>query len=798
MLNNYAKTSIRNLLRHKTSSVIHIAGLMVGIAAFLLIFLVVGYEKSFDNYHPDKENIYRVVRIGRGANPSYRTGVPAPVTLTLRDNYPQLKEVGAMMPDGNVQVIVRDSNGAPIKKIREGDGIYFVEPQILHVLHFTALAGNPETALATPGTVVLAKDMAVKYFGDWRTAIGRTIHFDDLTLKVTSIIDNPPANTDFPVRSMIPYSTLAAYMNMKNWGSISDENYCMIKLAPGTTETQFDQSLLDFTDKYIKPVNNGYFLTLQPLSGVHYDARYGNYNGRVFSKDLILALELIGLFLLVIACVNFINLTTAQAVNRSREVGVRKVLGSSRAQLMMQTLAETGLTTALALLGAETIVALCLPAVNKLLDITLSEGMLWTPGSIAILALSWLGVTLLSGFYPALVLSGFKPVAVLKNTLTAHQTKGISFRRVLVVFQFVIAQTLIIGTLVIAAQMDYFRTADLGFHKDAVINADFPTDSLSMTKVGLLHNLLTAIPGIANCSFSSNTPGTGGNYSDLRTPGWNRQEPQVIVNIKTADTAFFRLYSLEFVAGRPYFPSDTIREFVVNESTARKLGYAHPADAIGKPIQTWGKTGPIVGVVKDFHTNSLRDPIDPVVFFPFKWNYQIASLKIDMTHAGSTIAAIKKVWDQVFPDYSFDYQFLDDRIASFYQQENELSVLYKIFSGIAIFISCLGLYGLIAFMAVQRRKEIGIRKVLGASIPSIVRIMSSEFTILIGVAFLIAGPIAWYLMHQWLQQYTYRIPMGAGFFVMTLVASIIIAWLTVGYTAVKAALANPVNSLRTE
>jgi putative ABC transport system permease protein len=352
---------------------------------------------------------------------------------------------------------------------------------------------------------------------------------------------------------------------------------------------------------------------------------------------------------------------------------------------------------------------------------------------------------------------------------------------------------------VVASQMDYFQTADMGFNKKAIINAGFPGDSLSRTKTGVLNSELLKLPGVEDVSFSTFQPaGGGGSFTDLFPDNDRSNNAGVIVSFKPADTSYFRLYDLKLVAGRIYYPSDTMREFVVNEAVIKKLGIQDPKKAIGKLVNVNGVSHPIVGVLKDFHENSLRDPIRPVLMSTIKNAYGMANIKIDLTKAKTVIASMEKMWNKDFPNYVFEYNFLDQSIADFYKQENQLSELYKIFAGIAIFISCLGLYGLVSFMAVRRKKEIGIRKVLGAPVGSIVFMLSKEFTILITVAFLIASPIAWYFMHQWLLQYTYRIMIGVGFFAATIISSICIAWLTVGYTAVKAATANPVKSLRTE
>ncbi|MGN6266167.1 MAG: ABC transporter permease [Ginsengibacter sp.] len=798
MFKNYFKTAWRNLLRQKSNSFINITGLVVGLAAFLLIFIVIQYEQSFDNFHPDKNNIFRVVRIGKNAvNREYRAGVPFPVPSTLRTDFPQLANAAAISADNNVQVDIMTADGSVKKKFKE-TYVFTAEPQFFKMFNFPLATGNINS-LNEPNTVLLTKDVAAKYFGDWRQAMGKTLHIYGRDIKVVGILNNPPSNTDFPLSVVVSYATLTHSIDMSDWGSISDDNYCFVQLNRDDLQNHFDKLLAGFTAKHITPVNPGYDLSLQPLNEMHYDKRYGNFTGRTFSKDLILALGLIALFLLIIACVNFINLTTAQAMNRAREVGVRKVLGSSRRQLVWQFLGETGITTFIAILLSLAVVLLCIPFVNNLLDIKLSTVVLFNAKFILFTLFVLVVVTVLSGFYPALVLSGFKSVNVLKGVSFTHNSKGIFLRRGLVILQFVIAQVLIIGTLVVAAQMNYFRTADLGFNKTAIINAGMPRDSLSRTKTGVLLNELNKVPGIEKISFSAFAPSfNGGWYTDLRLPDNNSKSPDMIIAMMPADTSFFGLYDLPLVVGRKYFPSDTIREFVVNETVVKKLGIQNPQEAIGKMVNVSGKTCPIVGVVKDFHSNSLRDPINPIVLTTIKNAYGQVNIKINMSKAKTVIAAMQSIWDKNYPDYLFEYNFLDQSIANYYKQENQLAQLYRIFAGIAIFISCLGLYGLISFMSIQRKKEIGIRKVLGAPVGSIVIMLLKELTILISIAFLIAAPIAWYFMNEWLQEYTYRITISPWFFATTIISSLIIAWLTVGQTAIRAAIANPVKSLRSE
>lgn len=795
----FYKTSIRNFLKYKTTSAIQIAGLMVGFATFILIFLVIRYEESFDTFHANKDRIYRTVRIGRNALPGeLRTGVPVPVTAGLRANFPQLAKVAAIFPDWNVQVIVASPGKADAKKFKQVSGFFYAEPEFFQLFNFGLAVGDIKTAINEPNTVLLTKEVASNYFGDWKTAMGKTFKMDGVPVKVTGILNDIPPNTDFPIKAIISYTTLKSYMDFNNWANISDGNYCFVQLADGQDTGRLMPQLDAFVDKYIKPVNPNYTLHLQPLSEIHYDARFQNYNNRTFSKDLIFALRLIGIFLLFMACINFINLTTAQAVNRAREVGVRKVLGSSRGQLVMQFLGETGITSLLALAGAIVIVRFCIPFMNSLLDIHLSASVLYNYAVLGYMLGTVVLVTFLSGFYPALVLSGFRSSVVLKGSVGVDGQKGLSFRRGLVVFQFMIAQALVIATLVVASQMDYFRNADMGFRKDGVINAEFVNDSLGYTKMDALKAELLKISGVEKVSYSSGAPTDGGNYTDLFSSENRTRDANMIVKFMPVDPEYFSLYELPLVAGRVYYPSDTMREYVVNQTVVRKLGIQKDEAAIGKMVRINGRTFPIVGVVKDFHINSLRDPIGPVVMTTQKRWYGIVNVKIDIRQTKNIAAKMGAIWNGYFPDFTFEYSFLDRTVADFYRQENQLSTLYKIFSAIAIFISCLGLYGLVSFMAAQRRKEIGIRKVLGASVQSIVVIMSGEFTLLVGIAFLIAAPIAGYFMRQWLQQYTYRIALGAGFFLLTVIASVSIAWLTVSYTAIRAALVNPVSSLRTE
>ncbi|TWW00719.1 ABC transporter permease [Chitinophaga pinensis] len=798
MLHSYLKTAFRNLLRNKRHFLVNITGLLVGFGAFLLISIVVQYVKEYDNFHTKKDRIYRLVRADLSGN-GFGTGAPFPFAEGLRTDYPQLEKVAGIYGDKNVQVIIPGKDDVAVKKFSEATGVFFAEPSFFEMFDFKMLAGNAVTGIQEQNTALLSREVANRYFGDWQQATGKMIRAYGRYIRITGVMENPPDNTDFALGIVISYATLKPMgVGMNDWVGISN-NYVMVMAKEGYTADQLSSLLPGFIAKHIPPSHAGYKLLLQPLKDIHTDKRFETFSGRVFSKELINALHLTGIFLLIIACVNFVNLSTANAINRAREVGVRKVLGSNRQQLLLQFLGETGLSCLLAMTGALILAIALLPALNKLLEMKISLSVLPVIPAVLFILFLWAIVTVSAGFYPALVLSGFNPMNALKSRLNAENPRGLHLRRGLVTFQFVIAQILIIGTLIVIAQTNYFRNADMGFNKEAIITAEFPHDSVSRSRFDYLRDELMRQQGVRDVSFSLFAP-AGEDFwaTDFKLGSNHTDKADLIVNMKPADTNYFNIYKMQLLAGRVYYDADTVREFVVNETLVKKAGFASPEAAIGQPITVMNKTLPIVGVVKDFHVKSLRDPIDPVVMTTVKRIYKTANIRIEPGKAKTTIAALETLWNKYYPDYIFKYSFMDQTLAGYYKQENQLAQLFKIFAGIAIFISCLGLYGLISFMALRRKKEIGIRKVLGADVLTIVMLMSREFTLLITLAFVIATPLAWYFMNDWLQQFSFRMEIGAGVFVITLLFSLVIAWLTVGHSAIKAALADPVKSLRTE
>ena len=815
MLKNYFKTAFRSLIRNRNYTIINIAGLAVGIAVCMMIFIIIQFQTSFDNFHSKKDRIYRTLteyHHADAANIAYGKDVPFPMPAGLKTAFPQIEQVASIFASHDDKLLIPDDNGTSVKTFKEDKGVFFTEPSFFKMFDFPLLAGS-YASLKDPNNVLLTKEMAEKYFGDWKTAIGKTIklelggyifeHGTDI-LKVSGILATIPANTDFQLKLVVAYGTGATGSVMDkitDWEDRTNSGFgCYIMLQPNISVDNFNQQLSAYSRKVESPDDKDSHI-IQPLSAVHYDTQTGNYSNKAISHQLLNVLWLIAAFILLIACVNFINLSTAQAVNRAKEVGVRKVLGSNKFQLQIQFIIETFLIVTVAVVLAAVITILALPSVNQLLELSLSFNILSNPAVILFLLTVTIVVTALAGFYPSIVLSRFNPVNALKSKLTVNTAKGISLRRGLVVFQFIIAQALIIGTLIIVQQMNYFMNQPLGFDKNAIVNVPFRTDSLRLSRLDYLKKQLLSVNGVQAVSFSSNTPVEDDN--DM----WNTfrfnhaiKETDFKAITKFADNEYVPAFKLPLIAGRNLQQSDTVGEFLVNESLVKNLGLKKPEDILNKNIGMWGDQmkGTVVGVLKDFNDRSFRQDLAPLLITTNVRMYNQAGIKLATANISSTLQSVKTIWEQTFPNFVYEYKFLDDKIESFYKQENQLAQLYKIFAAIAIFLSCLGLYGLASFMAVQRIKEVGIRKVLGASASNIVYLFSKEFVILISIAFVIASPVAWYFMHNWLQDYPFRINISWWIFIVGGIGSIFIALATVSFQAIKAAIANPVDSLRTE
>ncbi|MBC7848926.1 MAG: ABC transporter permease [Chitinophagaceae bacterium] len=808
MIKNYFRIAIRNLVRYKGYTAINISGLAIGIAACLLIFVVVQYELSYDKFQPNYDRVYRVVSSGKSSSGKVSTnpGIPCPAYDALKADFPQFEKIAALASTSESQITILGTNAnsdvTTSKKLIEEGNIGFTQPEYFDIFKMKWFAGSP-ASLARPGTAVLDQKTAIKYFGDWQQAMNQFIKLDNAVLvQVVGIIEDAKPNSDFPISFFVSYETFKQnpdYFNYSpEWGSISSNHQVYILLPKNVTAQSISAQLPAFIKKHYEQSDRfTRFHTLQPLKEMHFDQTYGTFGDHSTSKNILWTLALIGVLIIVMASINFVNLSTAQAVGRSKEVGIRKVLGSQRGQLIAQVLGETFLIVLIGIILAIGIATLAMPFLSRVASVPATIS-LFSIGTVLFLVAVLISVTLLSGIYPALIVSGFRPALALKSKITSANVGGISLRRILVVTQFSISQVLIIGTIVAVSQMNYVRNADLGFDKEAVFVVPGYSDSVNLARMQPFKQQLLQNANVLSVAFASDEASSDNNWAS--NFGFDHKEDEdYAVFHKFGDEDYIKTFGLQLVAGRNYQPSDTSREVVINETLVKKLGLKSPDEAVGKTIrighQTWL---PVVGVVKDFHMNSLKEELKPLTITSRQRFYYVAAVKVRTANLTQTTAAVQKLWEKTYPEYAFRGHFADETIDLFYRQETQLALLYKIFAGIAIFISCLGLYGLVSFMAAQKTKEVGIRKVLGASVGSIVYMFSREFTILIALAFVISAPIAWYVMKNWLQNFQFQISVGWGVFALAIVSSIIIAWITVGYKAIKAAVANPVKSLRSE
>jgi predicted permease len=807
MVKSYIKIALRNLSRHKSFSVINISGLAIGIASCLLLFTVIKYELSYDTFQSNYDRIYHVVTQDKFEDGiTYNPGIPVPALVALRSEFPQIT-IGSMFASFGSQVtVIKDQkdNIQADKKFIEPTGFFFCDPQFFQVFHYGWLEGSP-SVLEEPNNTVLSQKLGNKYFGDWRKAPGQYLKLDnDVLVKVAGIIKDPPSNTDFPLEIITSYKTVQAnaerYSYADNWNSTSSNFEVFMLLPQNVSSKNINHQLLSFNKKYNKNYKGtGTLRTnfLQPLSDVHFDKRFPIFGDHTTSKTTLWTLSLIGLFIIIMACINFINLSTAQAVSRSKEIGIRKVLGSNRPQLFRQIMGETTFIVIAAVAAGIGIASVCLPFIKNIALIN-EPLSLFNWQTFSFLTILCAVIILLAGTYPAFILSGFKPALALKNKISSATIGGISIRRGLVVLQFAISQILIIGTIVAITQMSFVKNADLGFNQDAILLLSSNSDSTFHAREDAYKQKLLQLPGVKSVSFNADAPSSdNGWFTNFAYD--HRPDEKFQLSLKFADEDYFKTFGIQFLAGKAFEKSDTINDVVINETLTKQLGIKDPTTAVGKEIRIgsndWKK---IVGVVKDFKTSSLREEIKPTLICQTKKFYGITAIKLHSSNIPKTKAKIESMWNEYFPEYAYTTSFMNENIAKFYQQEDQLALLYKIFAGIAILISCLGLYGLVSFMAIQKTKEIGVRKVLGASVKSIVYLFSKEFTALILIGSVIAVPVAWYMMNNWLQNFTFRIKMNMGIFLMAILISIIVAWIAVGYKSIKAALANPVKSLRSE
>lgn len=794
MIKNYFTITIRNIKRNLSYSAINVFGLALGITCSMVLFLMITFYSSYDNYHENKDRIYRVVGSSdNNGRADFTPGVPVPLVASVRGEFTGIEQV-LFISGGYNGIFTIEENSAK-KSFEQAEGFAYTDSTFFTFFKRELITGDYKTALQQPNQILLSQSTARKFFGD-KNPMGELVRFDNnIDLKVTGVMEDHPDNTNFPFEILMSYATVQKEQEERGWGSTSSDNQCYVMLQQGVTPSDIDKQFPAQIAKYqgdraARDVKRW----LQPLSDLSYDDRFGNYRYTTISKSSILAMGVVAIFLLITASINFVNLSTAVAVKRSKEVGIRKVLGGQRAQLVGQYLSETGLITFIALVLSVGLSELTLIQLNSFLDIDLhvdfSNGQL-----MLFLGAVWLVVSLVSGFYPALLLSGFSPALALKNKITNRSTGGFALRRGLVVFQFIISQLLIVGTVILLSQMNFLESKDLGFTKDAIITVPIPDNAPVNNKKALKSELL-GMAGVEMASLCSRPPSSGA----VAMTGYNLEasEGEHITQVKMADEDYIDLFQIELLEGNDLVGLDTANSCLVNEQLVKSVGLEKPEDIIGKVISIWGQKLPVAGVVKDFHTMSLERQIDPTIIFNRMRRYETMAVKLRGGTVNETLPEIEKAWSAQYPDFLFSYQFMDEEIKEFYETEQKMSTLLVIFSGIAITIGCLGLYGLISFMANEKEKEIGVRKVLGASVGNILFIFSKEFIVLIVVAFMVAAPLAAYVMGNWLDNFAYRISLNGLMFATGIAVTFLIAFMTVGFRSVKAALANPINALRNE
>lgn len=818
MIRNYLTLALRNFWKHKAFSTINVLGLAVGISASLVIFLIVQYEFSFDRFHKDGDRIYRVVsNLNFSGTPIENSGVPSPLPFAVAKEIPGLEVAAPFhMYDYQTKVTVQRPEDKEPVHFKNREHILFANDQYFSLIPHQWLEGSP-AALKDPSKVVLTESSFKEYFPQAaiNTAVGREITYNDsVRVTIAGIVKDLPHVTDFVFKDFISIATIATTGLKSNyswdqWDNYNGSSQFFVKLAKGIDPQQTAKKITALAAS--RSANDGNFKTvhvLQPLNDLHFSTVYDNFDQPKAHKPTLYGLLLVAGFLLLLGCINFINLTTAQAVQRAKEIGIRKTMGSSKRQLIFQFMSETFLLTLVATLLSIALI----PSVMKLFSDYMPAGLgfaaILQPNVLLFIASLTIAVTLLSGFYPSLVLTRFKPVLVLKNQAYSGtgQTRQAWLRKTLTVSQFIIAQFFIIGTLIVARQIHFSLHKDLGYNKEAIFNVDAPWNEYNQpAKKQVLLNKLKAIPGLQQVVLAGKPPASPGTSSSTYSFNNGKEEMEKMIERREAGPDYFPFYKLKLVAGHYITSADTIqREYVVNEAFVKAMGLQHPQDVIGKNIGSSDKLlTPIVGVLADFHTKSLHQNIKPLIFEARKDEFSTFHILLPANgqkegNWKQSIAAIEKAWKEVYPEYDFKYSFLDEKIASFYETEQKTSSLLTWASGLAIFISCLGLLGLVIFTTHRRVKEIGVRKVLGASVSQIVSLLSKDFILLVLLAFVITVPIAWWAANSWLQNFAYRSTMPWWIYVAGGVIMVLIALLTLSVQTIRAALANPVKALRSE
>ena len=803
MLKNYFKIAFRNLSRFKVYSFINIFGLSIGMAVCICIFLYISDELSYDKFHAKADRIYRVSRSWTDENGkiSLHLGhVAPPFAPLLSNDFPNIIKYSVrMLSSGNALLSYGD------KKIVEEE-IFFADKDFFEVFSFNMIEGDPKTALSEPFTIVLTKKAAERYFGE-ESPIGKTVRLDDeVDLKVTGVTDKVPRNSHFHYEFLISFITFEEYVGreslMRDWGSNNYSTFLVLKkgYAYKDLEAQFPA----FIDKHIGDYNGvaaseGTHLHLWPLADIHLHSNLDSEieaNGKI---EYIYIYGVIGVFILLIACINFMNLSTARSARRSKEVGLRKVMGAVRNSLIKQFICESFLITVFALILAILFVEMALPYLNNFIEKDLSLNLLQEPYRIFILLGIAVIVGLLAGSYPAFYLSSFKPSVVLKGEHKAGRKQQL-FRGSLVVLQFAISIVLIIGMIIVYQQLDYVKFKPLGFDKENLIV--LPVNEEITNKYESVRERILKQPGILGVTHGSRVP--SGRLLDSQRTKVEINGKMEEVNFRVADVAvdhdYITTFGITLVAGRDFnrnLSSDSTESFILNESAIYTVGYSSPEEAIGKAFQYSDQRGTIIGVVKNFHFETLHQPISPIVFLIGN-SVESIIVKFKESARAETLEYLQEQWANFRPDFPFTYETVEDNFLQQYSSEEKLGQLIGYFAVLAIIIASLGLLGLASFTTEQRTREIGIRKVLGASVYEILLLLLKGFSKWVLIAFTIACPLAYFGMDKWLQNFAYHREINAIPFIIGGLFSLLLAWLTVGFLSVKASLSNPVDSLRSE
>ncbi|HWB28118.1 MAG TPA: ABC transporter permease [Chitinophagaceae bacterium] len=796
MLINYFKIAIRSLLRHKVFSFINILGLAVGMSACFLMFLYVLFEKSYDNFNTKADRIYRVVTDVKTQSELIKEGMTTgPIAINVKKEFPEVEEAVRIAPYDGFLVKKDD------KRFQEKHTV-MADSNLFKVFDFPLLQGDKNTALVQPMSVVMSQSTAKKYFGN-TDPMGQQVQLTGagINATITGVMQDMPRNSQIQADMIVSMSSSKPIYGRgssdSEWTNHNYYTYLLLKpnTSPATVEKKFPAFMETHRGSLSRQLQMFESLSLEPLRDVYLKStRDGFVTGNI---NNVYIFSIVAIFILIIACINFINLTTARSAERAKEVGIRKVVGAARFQLAKQFIGESVIISLLAFALSILLCSVLMPVFNQLAGKTIADSIFDNPLNMVWLFLLSLGIGVIAGFYPSLVLSSFQPVKVLKGRFTTSN-RGLLLRKGLVVFQFIVSVVLIVGTIVVYSQLKYMRNKDLGFSKDQEMiiytNFDKNKDAFKQS--------LALVPGVLSTTYSSATPGDNffsSGYSQLQNSAGEMQKTNIDINI--VDFDYMKQYGLQVIAGRGFdrqYKTDTGTAMVINESAVKMLGYKTPQDAVGRKFDQWGRRGEIIGVVKNFNYRGLQQSIQPMVMRIETWAWGTISVKVAPAKLPETIKAIETKWNEAIPNRPFEYEFLDDLFNKQYGAEENFGNLFLNFALLAIFISCLGLLGLASYSTIQRTKEIGVRKVLGASVANIINLLSVDFIKLVLLAFVIAAPVAWYTMNMWLNGFAYHTAVSWQIFLLAGVTSIVIAFAAIGFHAIKAAVANPVKSLRTE